>query len=307
MSPKASSPYFKPRAWTSGEVEEDCARSAAQFVKNWASAADARRADFEQHRGDAAAELEALFDATDNLRDLRPAAFAENPGLLNPLRFVAGPFVSADDMETLSGSSGKKLELQNAARVIDVVLAALDRTRFPWVLEKRPPTEAELQSALVATSSIWATERFRTKRRNEASSQQEAAVASCLAGAGYTYSPKLPAEKLEPGQFLRARPLAGERCDVVAKLFDHRWLAIECKVSNTAVNSFKRLNHDAVAKARVWHKEYGETHMVVCAVLDGIFKPANVLDAQNNHRVFVVWAHDLSVLDDFVRRARHRD
>lgn len=305
MAIKNSSPYSQFQVWRPEEIERDCERSSEQFVSGWASAAQARRADYEKHFAAARAEISVLFDATASLRDLRPGLLVRTPALLDALRFVAGPFVSADDMATLSGRSGATLSLEDAERVVAVVSAAVDSARFPWFLEKRAPSTAEVRSAMTATASVWATERFRTERRTQASSLQEAAVSQCLLDVGFKFAGKIPSEELKEGQFLKGRPLAGERCDVVARLFDQRWLAIECKVSNTAVNSYKRLNHDAVAKAKVWQTAYGKRYLVACAVLDGIFKPANVASAQNEHDIFIVWAHQLDVLARFVRSAKH--
>ena len=50
-----------------------------------------------------------------------------------------------------------------------------------------------------------------------------------------------------------AECLLGERkADVVVRLHDTRLMAIECKVSNSATNSVKRLNNDAAVKAGYW-------------------------------------------------------
>ena len=43
-------------------------------------------------------------------------------------------------------------------------------------------------------------------------------------------------------------------------------MPIECKVSNSATNSIKRLNNDAAVKARIWRGEFGERQVVPSAV-----------------------------------------
>ena len=58
---------------------------------------------------------------------------------------------------------------------------------------------------------------------------------------------------------LDAAPVPGKNCgeclfctsraDVLIRLFDHRALHVECKVSNNAVNFFKFINHETVGKA----------------------------------------------------------
>jgi len=47
------------------------------------------------------------------------------------------------------------------------------------------------------------------------------------------------------------------------RLPDRRYMAIECKVSNSAVSSFKRLNHEALGKARRWVDQFGRRAVVL--------------------------------------------
>jgi hypothetical protein len=111
------------------------------------------------------------------------------------------------------------------------------------------------------------------------------------------------ASRIAPGTFFNGGALvAGTRCDRIARLDDSRLLAIECKTSNSAVNSFKRLNNDTVAKAEKWRTEFGN-QLVTVAVLAGVFRPENVIDAQKKHRIFIVWAHDLEPLKKFAKNA----
>ena len=82
-------------------------------------------------------------------------------------------------------------------------------------------------------------------------------VRGVLTGAGLVEMPKLKALTLTdapaPGQILRGQLLSGERkAAFLVRLWDHRIMAIECKVSNSATNSVKRLNNDAAAKAEAW-------------------------------------------------------
>ncbi|MEO8648322.1 MAG: XamI family restriction endonuclease [Acidobacteriota bacterium] len=58
-------------------------------------------------------------------------------------------------------------------------------------------------------------------------------------------------------------------------------MPIECKVSNSATNSVKRLNNDAAAKAETWIKDFGEMVVVPVAVLGGVYKRRNCVSAKN--------------------------
>ena len=97
---------------------------------------------------------------------------------------------------------------------------------------------------------------------------------------------------------------AGTRADVIVRLHDGRVLAIECKVSNSGVNSYKRLIHEAAGKATTWYAKLGTAQIVPAAVLSGVFTTANLAKAQNETNVFLFWTHRLSDLADFVRNAK---
>lgn len=86
-------------------------------------------------------------------------------------------------------------------------------------------------------------------------------------------------------------------------LWDRRVMAIECKVSNSATNSVKRLNNDAAAKAGSWPKDFGTVQVVPVAVLSGVFKRHNLSDAQRRG-LTLFWAHDLSTMMDSIHATK---
>jgi hypothetical protein len=111
------------------------------------------------------------------------------------------------------------------------------------------------------------------------------------------------ADAPQPGQFCGESYLGNRKADFLVRLGDNRLLAIECKVSNSATNSVKRLNNDAAAKAEAWRKDFGETQVVPSAVLSGVYKLHNLVDAQNRG-LALFWAHHLIALVDFIDRTR---
>ncbi len=106
-----------------------------------------------------------------------------------------------------------------------------------------------------------------------------------------------------PGEFCSESKLGDTRADLVVRLFDRRVLAIECKVSNSAVNSFKRLNHEAAGKARSWLRDFGERQVVPSAVLSGVFGTANLESAQSTG-LSLFWAFRLDDLSGFIAGTR---
>lgn len=91
---------------------------------------------------------------------------------------------------------------------------------------------------------------------------------------------------------------------MVARLKDGRVMAIECKVSNSTVNSYKRLVHDTGGKAAHWYNQLGRAQVIPSAVLSGVYSTANLADVQNNKSVYLFWQHRLADLGAFVKRIR---
>ena len=93
-----------------------------------------------------------------------------------------------------------------------------------------------------------------------------------------------------------------DKADLVAHLFDGRLMPIECKVSNSATNSVKRLK-EAYNKAARWLEAFGKRQTVPGAVLSGVFKQHNLVQAQQTG-LTIFWAHDLGSLGDFVNSTK---
>jgi hypothetical protein len=77
-------------------------------------------------------------------------------------------------------------------------------------------------------------------------------------------------------------------------------MPLECKVTNSSTNSIKRLNNDAAVKADIWLKEFGTAQTVPAAMLSGVFKLHNLVDAQRHLTLF--WAHDLAAFVDWIKQ-----
>ena len=227
------------------------------------------------------------------------------------LRYLAGPIISEDDLKTLAEAvfSAKRVrdDPQMVERVVETISRAMDQRRFVWVAEGRPPTSEEKSAAILATAALMANNRAATARRNFGKETQERLVGEMLERAGFQEVPRRTIETLRaapsPGQFCRESLLAGRKADLVVTLWDGRVMPVECKVSNSAVNSFKRLNHEAAAKAEAWIKDLGSVQVVPVAVLSGVFNVRNVQDAQQRG-LTVFWSHDLVALERWASSLR---
>lgn len=260
-----------------------------------------------------------LLDKTDHLSRLQARSDTSavdpellevlaSPDLLEALRYVVGPPVSADDLAELADTTlapGVLLGDPDASdRVVSTIVQGLDPMRFPWIAQGRRADDHERMAAAIATASLMATRRVETVRRMQ-SKEQEASVKACLREAGMveveprTVSPGL-LDAPAPGEFCGEAPFGQRKADLIVRLHDGRCMPIECKVSNSSTNSVKRLNNDAAAKASAWIEEFGSGATVPSAVLSGIFKTRKLEQAQAQH-LTIFWAHNLDALATFIR------
>lgn len=267
---------------------------------------------FDKYQG----TVEELLEATVDLSALDDKALdlMSNDQLTEALRYLTGPPISTDDLLVVAEASSLKPEKlkkdpETLARIIQVIRNALDRRRFTWVSEGREPTEAEKNAAIIASAALMATQRSQTGRRHLGKRQQEQQVEDILIGAGLTKVKTRSIPTLQkapkPGEFCRESKLGNRKADFVVGLWDDRVLAIECKVSNSATNSVKRLNNDAAAKAEAWKKDFGEVQVVSAAVLSGVYKHHNLVDAQKRG-LTLFWAHELQGLVSWIEGTKKK-
>lgn len=302
--------HASPPRWPDGVLAEDAAEAQRRFrdtrvhepLEHYLAAFDAYR-----HA------VEALIAGTDDLRDLTDQAveLLTQPHLLTAIRYLASPAISADDLKVLAEAVLTPARLRAdpamARRVIDTVLLGLDRNRFPWVSADREPTQAERETAIISTTALIATQKVQTVRRVGAKDHQEDMVAACLTDNGLTQVPRrsvtntahLPA----PGEFCRESLFGTRKADLIVRLWDGRSMPVECKVSNSSVNSVKRLNNDAAVKARTWLREFGTSNVVPTAVLAGVFRVHNLRSAQADG-LTLFWTHRLDALVAFLAATR---
>ncbi len=300
-----------PPLWTEAQLEADRMTAIALFRRErMEEPLEDYLEAFDLYRG----YVEELLETTDDLARLDGQALAvlTDPNLLEAFRYLAAPPISADDLKVLAEApSLAKGQLrrrpEDVQRLMETVRAVLDRRRFAWVVEHREPTEAERGAAITASAALLAASRVQTNRRSTGKAQQEALVKQALKDSGLTEVParQIPNVSLAPaaGEFCAestlGEPKAGRKADVVLRLWDQRLMPIECKVSNSFLNSVKRLNNDAAVKAGAWREDFGRRQVVPTAVLTGVYRIHNLIDAQDRG-LTLFWSHDLKVLTDWL-------
>jgi hypothetical protein len=305
----------KPPVWTKAELERDRLVAIEEFRRaRMAEPLEDYLSHFEQARNSVENLLELTVDLS-QLSDQAVEALTDS-GLLEAVRYLAGPPISADDLKVLTDASLAPGTLRRnpamAAKVIETVLLGLDRNRFPWIAEDREPTEAERSAAAMASAALIASRKVLTSRANMSKEAQEQRVKERLVAAGFQELPTRTIMTLDDvpdvGHFcgestMGGQDIGGRKADIVIRLWDRRVMPMECKVSNSSTNSVKRLNNDAVVKAGKWLDEFGRAQTVPAAMLEGVFKNHNLLQAQERGLV-LFWAHDLEPLVAFIERTR---
>lgn len=260
--------------------------------------------------------IETLLETTSDLATLEEQALKllTVPDLAEAFRYLAAPPISIDDLKVLADtrSLAPSVLAANPAfvrRLAQTIRSGLDPRRFPWISESRPPTETERTVAIMASSTLMAVQRIETSRRNEGKLAQEEKVRHILAEHGLESVSiagnviNTLSEAPRAGQFCREVQLGERKADFVVGLWDNRLMAIECKVSNSSLNSVKRLNNDAAVKAEIWTRDFGTRNIVPVAVLSGVFKLLNLQNAQARG-LTLYWSHRLTDLTDWIARVR---
>lgn len=297
-----------PPRWSDEQLTEGLNKAKAQFRKErLEEPIEAYTEAFETYQG----SMEDLLEASVDLTRLGENALEllSDPMSLTAFRYLAGPPISKDDLKVLADDaflSRAKLQKDPAmvARVLEVVKVGLDKRRFPWIPEDREPTEAERKAAVMASAALLAWSKVSTGRRSEGKNQQELQVEEALLGINFVKVDTRTVSTLnqapKPGEFCRESKLGTRKADFIIGLYDQRIMAIECKVSNSSTNSVKRLNNDAAAKAQAWIRQFGTHGVVPVAVMSGVYKLGNLVDAQNSG-LTLFWAHDLNQLMDWIK------
>ena len=268
-------------------------------------------ADWQAAIAEARSVAEAALLASDDLRDIEGALMASGAHTA-AFRHLLAPPKSQDQFKLLcpawsksTEKSGKGLREDAAIDVAQAVERWLDVGITPWRAAGRPPTAAERSLVVERIVSFIAPKATDTAKRNRLSNAQEQAVVQLLLANGWTQLPSteidgrgvVPARHfMHKTRFATATTNAQE-VDVACGLRGSVVAAMECKVTNDATNSVKRVN-DVLKKAAAWKTHYG-SFVETAALLQGVIKPSDVqrLTCEGVH---VFWSHDLDAFSDWV-------
>ncbi|MBI3564487.1 MAG: XamI family restriction endonuclease [Elusimicrobia bacterium] len=301
-----------PPRWDALELEQERTVAISLFRKErLEEPIDDYSAAFERFQG----AVEELLEATVDLENLSPEVVSKiliDKDRLLAFRYLSGPPISEDDLSVLAdaptlNSKALTSDYVVVQRITDTIVSCLDRRRFPWVTPRRTPSELEKAAAVLASAALMAHQQYQADRRNNGKARQEDAVGQMLRDAGFKEvkrrtirnQPDAPGR----GEFCLESKLGSRKADFIVGNWDGRIIAIECKVSNSALNSVKRLNNDAAAKAEAWMKDFGERNIVPVAVLSGVYGLERLQEAQERG-LALFWGHSLPKFADWLGKTK---
>ena len=290
---------LSPPRWTPDEFAQGVARGTEIFRELRLNEA---REDYSSHFNEAQSAVEDLLELTTDLATLEQVGGKAiiDGGYLEAVRYLAAPPLSSDDLETLSGlRESQYAKPDKWPIIVETIKTYIDSHRFPWIVDNHEPTEAERYAAIISTAAQIAAEKIRTARRNESKNEQEELVKEALLAANFEQvrAREIRTSRSFPrlGEFCGESIIGSKKADVVVGLRDDRILAIECKVSNSKVNSTKRIA-DAAGKAKDWIEDFGTLGIVPAAVIAGVYNPKNLIAAQARG-LTIWWSHDLDTMN----------
>lgn len=309
-----------PQAWTENELQQDADTARRLFIADRLAALRRERAAYEAGIATHAKAVLDLLARTSDLRRIDGNSLKQRD-VLDIARYVVVPPISLDDLDTLTDSSfgrwvgqtterGTRPSEQAFRTAAKILRERLDRERAPWLKAKRAPTGAQRDAFARATASIRAMGAIQTARRMESSARQERAAREAAQKARYQpVTPPAtltdPIKEMPPGSYATAsRRLAETNMDIPVRLKARHgtgllFLALEAKVSNSGLNSRKRLL-EVLRKRERWDASGKLYRFRTGAVLAGVYDVRRLMEAQDAG-VFLFWEHRLSDLTAFLR------
>lgn len=299
---------------TRSELYDHHTRQAAAARELYITSRTPQRdaADWDTAIREARALLADALRKSDSLHAVDKALRSSGEHML-AFRHLTAPPISQDQFALACPQWSKSSEKPNAhplnAAVASAVAAQFDirrsRPLTPWISQGRKPHIAEIKRLLWSVAPLLASQRVATLQRNRAASEQEQAVVALLLSKGWTKLPTPPqmsSGTIPVRHFMHKTRFATasatpQEVDIALGLNGAIVLATECKVSNDATNSIKRVN-DVLKKAKAWKDHWGN-FVKPAALLQG------VIAAKDVHRLLdegveVFWSHDLPQLESWI-------
>lgn len=279
---------------------------------------------FRSARVQTTAQVKTALVATNDLRALNPAALKANPGVLPTLRMCTAPPLAVDRLVGLANASknligrmekGKlptKMPIADLdaelAKVCRILSRLLDRDIFPWLDNRKAPSDHEREWASTIVADRLCSAVANPIVRNAQEQRQLALIGDYLDRRGYRKQgrpPGKPLQEMESGTYtFRMNLPVGKThkvnipIDVVIQpkrlRKDRLPILIEAKSAGDFTNTNKRRKEEAT-KIHQLQETYGETVAFVL-FLCGYFG-SDYLGYEAAEGIDWVWEHRIDDLE----------
>lgn len=247
---------------------------------------------------------------TQGLRDLQGSLTKSGKHLLI-LRHLFAPPISQDQLKLIVPSYPKGTEKKDtklSKQAADDFAAAFAERRdlalTTWLSSNSDPNRRQIKRLLDTLTPMISGQIFNTVRRNRLSDEQEREVVALLESKGWARAPRQTLANtgdLPPQSFMRKAPCktrtATKEVDIACGVNANLIMAMECKVSNDATNSVKRVS-DVMDKTKAWNEKWAD-FIQPAALLQGVVAYKDVARLLGGD-VEVFWSHDLGPLSDWL-------
>jgi len=278
-------------------------------------------------RGKATEYVKTMLDRTDHLRNLSPNELKERPSILFSLRMSTVPPLARDRLVGLAGvpkSLVNSMELEdrlptmmkatelddNLRKIAEMITRLADIDIFPWLGEKRRPTDQEVYRAATIVADRLCGANADPIIRNAQEKRQLSRIEDWLEKRGYrNMTGKISLEDMGPGVFAFRLNVPGLKEDgatvnipvdaVVMPAKAKRGtlpLMIEAKSAGDFTNTNKRRKEEA-AKVIQLRKQHGKGVryiLFLCGYFDGGY-----LGYEAAEGIDWVWEHRMDDLSKF--------
>ncbi len=308
----------KPRLW-----KEDITRSVDLYNEWFLKFAPKT---YRDERGRATRDVAAMLRRTNHLRNLGPKELRQNPSILFSLRMSTAPPIARDRLVGLASvpkSLVNSMELNhrlpphmksanldaNLQRIVQMILRLADGDIFPWLGEKRDPTDQEAHRAATIVGDRLCGANADPITRNAQEKRQLAKIKKWLEARGYNdMTGKVSLEEMKPSMFALRLNVPGLKedlkpvnipVDTVVKLRRGKAsglpLMIEAKSAGDFTNVNKRRKEEAtkVAQLRRKHGRKVPYILFLCGYFD-----SGYLGYEAAEGIDWVWEHRI---DDLAR------
>jgi hypothetical protein len=301
----------KPHLWKADVM------ASVDLYNTWFLSAAPRA--FQESRARSTERVKAAFAETDDLQSITIGTLERSPSALSVLRMCTAPPIARDRLIGLAGVNptvvkrmeegviptriSQEVRTQDLAKICEVVSRLIDKDLFPWLEERRKPTDIERSRAAMIVADRDCGAAADPIIRNAQEQRQLALIGKFLEDRGYKKVPvRGKPTDLAPGTFATRLNVPVHAVnipiDVVIQLKKpdaaHFPVLIEAKSAGDFTNTNKRRKEEAqkIRQLRDSYGEQGNLILFLCGYFD-----TGYLGYEAAEGLDWIWEHRMSDME----------